>query len=260
MDDKEELIGGRIGKIHKIEETVVRPSNLWTKDIHRFLNFLHEEGADFVPKPYGFNEKNEEILSFMPGDVFNYPLPEMFLRDSMVVSAAQLLLKFHNYSEEYVSRLTNNEQWMLPAAYPIEVMCHGDFAPYNVTIVNNEAVGIIDFDTLHPGPKMWDIVYAVYRWIPFKNPNSPDSHGNLKEQIRKTKLFMDTYGVNSKSKNSFVSVLIKRLESLTDFMRYEANNGNKDVQLNIEEGHLQLYLNDIKYLKSNENEITNGIK
>ncbi|NDI33218.1 phosphotransferase [Chengkuizengella sediminis] len=254
MDSKEELIGGRIGKIHKIGETVVRPSNKWTKDIHCFLQFLHEEGVDIVPKPFGINEKKEEILSFIPGDVFNYPLPEKLLIDSMIVSSSKLLLKFHKYSERYVSRLTNYEQWMLPVSYPIEVMCHGDFAPYNVTIVNNEAAGIIDFDTLHPGPKMWDISYAIYRWVPF------DSHGNLKEQIRKAKLFLDTYGVDSESKTSFISILIARLNSLTDFMRSEASNGNKDFQLHIEEGHIQLYLDDIEYLKGNEEEITLGIK
>ncbi|MFS1513730.1 aminoglycoside phosphotransferase family protein [Chengkuizengella sp. SCS-71B] len=254
MNNKEELTGGRIGKIHKIGETVVRPSNKWTKDIHCFLQFLHEEGVNFVPKPYGINEKEEEIISFMPGDVFNYPLPEKLLTDSMIVSSSKLLLEFHKYSEKYVTRLTNDEQWMLSETYPIEVMCHGDFAPYNVTVENNEATGIIDFDTLHPGPKMWDIAYAIYRWVPF------DYHGNLKEQIRKSKLFLDTYGVDSESKNSFVGVLIKRLKSLIDFMRFEASNGNKDFQLHIEEGHIELYLNDIGYLERNEEQITQGIK
>ncbi|MDP5276722.1 aminoglycoside phosphotransferase family protein [Chengkuizengella axinellae] len=253
MNNKEELTGGRIGKIHKLGETVVRPSNIWTKDVHSFLNYLHEEGADFVPKPYGINEKNEEILSFMTGDVYNYPLPEALLTDSMIVSSSKLLLKFHKYSERYVSKLTNDEQWMLPATNPAEVMCHGDYAPYNVTIVNNEAAGIIDFDTLHPGPRMWDIAYAIYRWVPF------DSHGNLKEQIRKAKLFLDTYGVDSEGRSSMVKVLVKRLQSLTDFMRSEARNGNKDFQLHIEKGHLQLYQNDIDYLKTNEHEIIQGI-
>ncbi|HHB1651131.1 aminoglycoside phosphotransferase family protein [Bacillus sp. TE8-1] len=260
MNNKEELTGGRIGKIHKIEETVVRPSNKWTKDVHDFLMFVHDEGADFVPKPYGINEKGEEVLSFLPGNVFHYPLPEEILSDSIIVSTSKLLLQFHKYSERYVLRLTNDEQWMLPASYPIEVMCHGDFAPYNVTIVNNEATGIIDFDTLHPGSKMWDIAYAIYRWVPFKSPNNPDSFGNLNEQIRKAKLFLDTYGVNSEDKNSFTRVLIKRLQSLINFMRSEANNGNKDFQLHIEKGHLQLYLHDIEYLKENEKEITHGLK
>jgi thiamine kinase-like enzyme len=149
---------------------------------------------------------------------------------------------------------------MLPAAYPVEVMCHGDFAPYNVTIVNDEAAGIIDFDTLHPGPKMWDVAYAIYRWVPFNSPNNPDCQGSTKEHIRKAKLFLDTYGADSESRNSFVGVLIKRLTSLTDFMRHEAEIGNQDFQLHIKEGHLQKYQHDIEYLQENEEEITHGIR
>ncbi|ANS75267.1 hypothetical protein AWM70_12185 [Paenibacillus yonginensis] len=259
MNHKEELTGGRTGQIHKVEETVIRPANAWTPHVHKFLNFLHEEGAVFVPKPYGINDRQEEILSFMPGEVFHYPLPDPMLSDSMLVSAARLLMKFHQSSERYISKLTNHEQWMLPAVLPIEVMCHGDFAPYNVTIVGDEASGIIDFDTLHPGPRMWGIGYAVYRWVPFHNPKSPGSSGNLKEQIRKTKLFLDTVGASPQDKESFVAVLIKRLESLTEYMRKEAREGNQVFQLHIEEDHLQLYLDDIEYLKMNENEIIDGI-
>ncbi|MFM9278723.1 aminoglycoside phosphotransferase family protein [Paenibacillus jiagnxiensis] len=260
MDHKEELIGGRAGKIHKIDGSVVRPANIWTHHVHDFLNFLHQQGAVFVPKPLGVNEQNEEILSFMPGEVFNYPLPEKLLSDSMLISAAHLLSRFHQYSEKYVSKLTNTEQWMLPCTFPIEVMCHGDFAPYNVTVQNDEAAGIIDFDTLHPGPKMWDIAYGIYRWVPFNNPENPDSNGStLTEKIRKTKLFLDTYGINDESKKSFVEVLIKRLESLIEFMSKEASAGNEDFQSNIEDGHLQLYLDDIKYLKNNEEEIINDL-
>ena len=257
-DIKEELSGGRVGKIHKIQDTVIRPSNKWTRDIHCFLQFLHENGVNFVPEPYSINEK-EEIISFVSGEVFNYPLPQKFLKDSMLISAAQLLLKFHNYSTKYISRLSNNENWMLPILSPIEVMCHGDFAPYNVTIVNNLAFGIIDFDTLHPGSRMWDIAYAIYRWIPFESPSNSDYCENLKEQIRKTKLFLDTYGLELEIRNSFVEVLIKRLEALVGFMTYEASNGNEDFKLNIEEGHLQKYLKDIEYLKENEKEIISGI-
>ena len=255
----EELTGGRVGKIHRVNETVLRPCNRWTKDVHRFLDFLQGLDADFVPKPLGVTAHNEEILSFMPGEVFNYPLPENLLTNSMVVSAAELLLKFHSYSEKYISRSIHEEQWMLPITLPIEVMCHGDFAPYNVTVIDNKATGIIDFDTLHPGPSMWDIAYAIYRWVPFGNPASPDSHGTLQEQIRKIKLFLDTYGVEAEVRRSFVPVLIRRLTSLINYMRGEEINGNEDVQLNIEEGHLQLYLDDIEYIRSNEVEITNGI-
>lgn len=258
MFEQEELSGGRAGKIYRQAESVIRPANHWTRDVHQFLNFLHECGADFVPKPVRIND-NTEIISFMPGEVFNYPLPEHLLKDSMLVSAAKLLLRLHSYSEKYVSTLTTHEKWMLPAITPVEVLCHGDFAPYNVTIMDGEAVGIIDFDTLHPGPKMWDIAYAIYRWVPFKNPNNPDSYGSLQEQIRRTKLFLDTYGVNTEDRHTFVEVLLKRLERLTEFMIQEAGSGNDDFQHHIEQGHLQLYLSDIEYLKCNTDEIIRGI-
>lgn len=260
MENKDELVGGRVGKIHKVDETVVRPANVWTPNVHKFLEFLHSEGANFVPKPLGISETNEEILTFMPGEVYNYPLPDELLSDNMIISVARLLLRFHKVSEKYVSHLKNTEQWMLPSISPVEVMCHGDFAPYNVTIQNNKAIGIIDFDTLHPGSKMWDISYGIYRWVPFGNPDSPDSSGTLEEQIRKSKLFLDTYGVEESLRESFVDVLINRLQSLVDYMRSEASKGNEDFQSHIDEGHLNLYLDDIKFLTTNKEEIINGIQ
>ena len=53
-------------------------------------------------------------------------------------------------------------------------MCHGDFAPYNITFVDRCVHGIIDFDTLHPGPRIWDVAYAVYRRSPFVSSKDPD--------------------------------------------------------------------------------------
>ncbi len=135
---KEELTGGRIGKIYKEANYVIRPSNEWTQHVHSFLSFMIEKGADFVPKPISISGE-KEVISYMEGEVFNYPLPEKLLTDDMIVSVANLLLKYHKCSEKYVCELTNHEQWMLPANYPVEVICHGDYAPYNITIVNDEA-------------------------------------------------------------------------------------------------------------------------
>lgn len=260
MDKKEILHGGRNGKIHKLGEKVIRPSNKWTQDVHDFLRFIHAEGADFVPYPYEITDYNKEVLSFLPGEVFHYPLPKQALTDNMLISVAKLLWNFHQYSRSYVSRLTNKEQWMLPIMSPVEVLCHGDFAPYNVTIEDHKATSIIDFDTLHPGSEMWDISYAIYRWVPFTIAISSDELVDVHDQIRRTKLFMDTYEVTNIKRNAFVAILISRLKSLIDFMVSEANNGNDDFKLNIEKGHLEIYLNDIAYLQSNESLITKGIQ
>lgn len=48
-----------------------------------------------------------------------------------------LLRDFHHVSEKYLEHLKGNELWMLPITDRIEVICHGDFAPYNVTFIDN---------------------------------------------------------------------------------------------------------------------------
>lgn len=260
MKKKEVLSGGREGKIFREDDKVIRPSNAWTPHIHNFLRFLIEEGVTYIPQPYGINEKGEEILSYVQGEVYNYPLPEIMLQDKMIISSAKLLRSYHKVSGKYIDNLTNKEEWMLPAIDPIEVMCHGDFAPYNVTIIDGAAVGMIDFDTLHPGPKMWDICYAIYRWVPFTNPTNPDCYNSLEEQIRKTKLFLDTYGVKLEERKLLPKMMADRLISLVNYMKNKAERGNEDFQKNIDEGHMDLYVKDVQYILKNERMISDGIK
>ena len=42
-------------------------------------------------------------------------------------------------------------------------------------------------------------------------------------------------------------------------MRNEADSGNEDVKKNIEDGHLNLYLDDIQYIKDFQDKILDGI-
>lgn len=155
MNQKETLEGGREGKIVKQGDQVVRPANVWSSSVHCFLEFLIS----------------------------------LFLKDETIENVAKLLYSFHQAGRKYISHLSGQEQWMLPPVTPIEVMCHGDFVPYNVTIMDEKPQGIIDFDMLHSGPALWDIAYAVYRWVPFTSPDNPDHYNNLEEQIRRMKLY-----------------------------------------------------------------------
>ena len=259
MIQKEVLHGGRNGKISKEEDKVIRPGNKWTSHVQSFLSFMHENGFNNIPKPYGMNESGMEMVSFVDGTVYNDSLPNEILTDEILVEAAKLLRRYHDIGEKYVHQLTGEEVWMLPKQLPVEVMCHGDFAPYNITFVNGCVHGIIDFDTLHPGPRIWDVAYAVYRWIPFVSPKNPDYCYNLYEQIRRLKLFADTYDLKNHEREQLPNMIIQRISSLVAYMRSEADSGNEDVQKNIEDGHLNLYLDDIQYIKESQKNILEGI-
>lgn len=259
MIQKEVLHGGREGKISKKADKVMRPGNIWTPYVQSFLSFMHENGFHNIPKPYGLSESGMEIVSFVDGTVYNDRLPREILTDEILVEVAKLLRQYHDVGEKYIHRLTGEEVWMLPKRLPVEVMCHGDFAPYNITFVDGRVHGIIDFDTLHPGPRMWDIAYAVYRWLPLVSPTNPDYCGDLNEQIRRLKLFVDSYNLLNDEREQLPNMIIERIISLVAYMRNEADAGNEDVRKNIEDGHLNLYLEDIHYIKESREKILEGI-
>ncbi len=190
----EYLPGGRENKIARVANTVHRPAGPWTRSVHALLRHVRAVGFTAVPEPLGFDEAGNEIVTFLAGEVCNYPLSAAAASEEALVSAAQLLRAYHEATVSFLTQNVESHTWQLPTQTPIEVICHGDFAPYNVVLNGRQAVGIIDFDTAHPGPRSWDIAYALYRWAPFTHPQNPDGLGDLETQIGRARLFCDAYG------------------------------------------------------------------
>ncbi|GMQ46673.1 aminoglycoside phosphotransferase family protein [Vibrio sp. 10N] len=255
----EELSGGRETAIYRIKNKVMRPAGKWSPAVHVLLNYLDRVGFTAAPKPFGFDEQGHEILSFVGGDTFNYPLSGNIASLEALTSAAQLLRDYHIAAGKLVTQVkVETMSWMQPAREPVEVVCHGDFAPYNVALEGKKVVGVFDFDTAHPGPKIWDVAYAVYTWAPFKT-HSDDALGDLASQTRRAKLFCDAYGVPNEVRCQLVQVMIKRLQALVNFMKEEASMGNQAFIDNIANGHHLAYLSDIQYLENNEASISKAL-
>ncbi len=243
-----ELSGGRENAVFKEGNFIIRPSSPYTKEIHSLLKSLHEEGFDKVPYPFSLNEK-EEKLSYVDGIVYNEKIPKELESDETLKSVAILLRSYHDSTLKYVAGLTNQVEWMLTCDGPVEVMCHGDFAPYNLTIKENRAVGIIDFDTVHPGSRLWDMAYALYRWVPLMSSSNPENFGTNEEKLRRVQLFLDKYNYRPYELKEVFEEVIKRIEALINYMRKEAEEDNITIKENIESGHLSQYLEDLDYIR-----------
>ncbi|MDB1125926.1 aminoglycoside phosphotransferase family protein [Vibrio sp. kj40-1] len=245
--------------IYRSGDGVWRPSNKWSPTIHRLLEHLHANGFNQCPQLLAI-EVGKEKLSFIEGDTFNYPLKGAIASDTALISAAKMLRKLHDSSVGFVNANQDTGcYWMLNPIEPQEVICHGDFTPYNVALKNNDVVGVFDFDTAHPAPRVWDIAYSVYCWAPFKT-NPDDALGNIAQQIQRAKIFCDAYDISEHQRNILVDIMINRLNKLVNFMRLEAAEGNKHFQQNLDDGHHLSYLADIEYLTENRHEITIGLK
>lgn len=255
----EYLQGGR-NNIARLDNAVHRPTGFWSKSVHELLNHLKEEGFDSAPEPLGFDEDGNEIVTFLSGDVSNYPLTKAASSSEALTTAAELLRAYHDATVSFIKKGIDQHSWLLPKREPTEVICHGDYAPYNVVLHGNRAVAIIDFDTAHPAPRVWDIAYALYRWAPLKNPNNPDTLGCIETQTQRARHFCDAYRLPDAERIGLVDVVIERLQTLVDFMRTEAKNGNEAFQANLDDGHHLAYLDDIDYLNKNRLFIETGLR
>jgi len=247
----EYLTGGRVGQIIRNGETIHRPAGVWTPTIHKLLHYIRAHGFLGGPEPLGFDNAGNEVVSFLPGEVSNYPLSKTAVSTKALVSAARLLRAYHDVSVSFLNELQGDAVWMLPVREPVEVVCHGDYAPYNVVLDGSEAVAIIDFDTAHPAPRVWDIAYALYRWVPLTHPDNPDGFGSEQEKAERAQLFCNAYGLAQTNRLSLIELVIERLQVLVDFMQSEAEGGNKAFRANIADEHHLIYLKDIEYLKVN---------
>ena len=255
----EYIQGGRVNKIARSGKTVHRPSGFWSTSVHALLAHVRTQGFLRAPQPLGFDQLGNEILTFIPGHVSNYPLTTAASSPDALISAASLLRDYHDATVSFFDNDMTAFSWLLPPRHPAEVICHGDFAPYNVVLDGNTAVAIIDFDTAHPAPRVWDIAYALYRWAPFTTPSNVDGFGTLEEQTQRARLFCDAYGLTSTQRRQFPSLAIERLETLVHFMHSQAKSGNEAFQANIRDGHHLTYLDDIAYLKQHQTYIEKGL-
>ncbi|WP_318445853.1 phosphotransferase enzyme family protein [Photobacterium leiognathi] len=252
------LSGGRENAIFKRNDTVVRPLNSYSSSIHLLLQHFEKQGIEGVPRFVAIDGGNE-VVTFVEGQTVNYPLLGAAASDAAVKSAGKLLRCLHDASVGFIADVSyKDQQWMLPVREPVEVMCHGDYAPYNVALVGNEVVGIFDFDTAHPAPRLWDLAYAIYCWAPFKT-HVYDKLGELPDQINRAKLFCDAYGMTNSQRQQLVATMIDRLQALVDFMKQQAAEGNTQFIANLADGHHLSYLADIDYLQQNGKQIIAGL-
>ena len=128
----------------RIGDTVRRRSGRWTPAVHALLRHLESVGFDAAPRVLGVDGQGREVLSYIEGQAGNYPLPESLWSDAVLDQTAQLLRRYHDATVGFVPPV--DASWLHGVREPVEVICHGDMAPYNCIYRGDRIVCFIDFD------------------------------------------------------------------------------------------------------------------
>jgi thiamine kinase-like enzyme len=252
------LTGGR-STIKRSDQTVIRPAGPWTPTVHALLLHLRKNGFIQAPQPFELRDDGTEVVSYLEGDVSNYPLSPAARSETALHSAARMLRAYHDATKGFDGLTREDARWMLPASLPAEVICHGDFAPYNVVLQGETAVGLIDFDCAHPGPRVWDIAYALYRWSAFHHPETDGVFNMIGDQIERAGQFCLSYGTDVLQDASFAGLMLDRLDAMMAFMQAQADAGNVTFQANIREGHLSVYQRDQSHIRTHAKQIDTAL-
>ncbi|MGL4818811.1 MAG: aminoglycoside phosphotransferase, partial [Bacilli bacterium] len=134
-DPEERLTGGNISAVYRLEDTVRRELKPNSERIHRLLQHLEKKGFDFAPKFLGIDEKNREILTFIEGEAGNDPPKSYMWSNEALKEIANMLRLYHDAVSDFP--LLNEWPPMDHTPNHFEVICHNDFAMYNI-IFNQE--------------------------------------------------------------------------------------------------------------------------
>jgi thiamine kinase-like enzyme len=240
------LYGGNVTGATRIGQTVRRVIGPWSTTVHTLLHHLEVNGFPGAPRFVGVDEQGREILTFIEGEVGHYPLPWYMWSDASLVAIAHFLRSYHDATVSYIPPVDAAWQFTYPDRQQHEIICHGDVAPYNLIYRDGKPYALIDFDTAGPGPRLWDLAYAAYRFVPLSYAQDMRDLGlsDPLTQGSRLRLFCQTYGLEQPFAN-VLDFVEHRLQAMCRWLR-EGAVAQDPVRLHlVNEGHLDYYWREI---------------
>jgi hypothetical protein len=196
--------GGRVTVgVVRVGDTVRRPISGDRTLQHNLLAHLKQRGFAGCPRFLGIDELGREVLSWLPGHV---PAGLGYYTDAQLCAAAQLLRRFHDATADFAPV---QEQGA-------EVICHHDFGPCNTVFSDAVPCGMIDFDTIAPGLRLWDLGYSAWLWLDI---GDPDLEYTADAQLRRLAVFKDAYGLSNCSLSQIAAFILARQTTLAKWAK-----------------------------------------
>lgn len=175
------LIGGAITDgVVRIGDTVRRPRQDSAQLMRDVLLHLERAGFDRAPRWLGFDERGREVLTWIEGETLtdrsqmhpyigDSPVRVTF-SDDQLAEAMRLLRRYHD-------------------TFAGDVICHGDFGPWNIVWRDGLPFAMIDFDNVYRGDAADDVAYALRMFIGYAFAAATPP-----ELVRRTRVALGAYG------------------------------------------------------------------
>jgi hypothetical protein len=174
------LAGGALTEgVVRVGGTVRRPARE-SPLMREVLVHLERAGFDAAPRWLGVDDQGRDILTWIDGDTFTDrgqlhpyvgdPPVRVTFDDEQVAAAMRLLRRYH-------------------ATFGGDVVCHGDYGPWNLVWREGLPVAVIDFDSVYGGAAADDVGYALRMFVSYGFAAVSPA-----ELVRRTRVALAAYG------------------------------------------------------------------
>jgi len=180
VSEERPLVGGATAEgIIRIGDTVRRPPEHCTPLMREVLLHLEQVRFDAAPRWLGFDERGRGVLSWVDGETFTNrgqmhpyigdPPSRVTFSDEQVAAVMRLLRRYHD-------------------TFGGDVICHGDFGPWNIVWRQEFPSAVIDFDNAYRGDAADDVAYALRMFVGYGFALADPA-----ELVRRTRVAMGAY-------------------------------------------------------------------
>ncbi|GAA5012943.1 aminoglycoside phosphotransferase family protein [Actinopolymorpha pittospori] len=242
---EEEVLQDRADRhVVRAGATVRHAVQPWTPAVHALLEYLADAGFAYSPRVLGVEPgtggaPDTEILTYIEGESGPDGWAKVVDEDGLR-AAARLLREYHDTVASWAPE--RPPVWAggaTGAGGPGEVVCHGDFGPWNIVWDGVRPVGLLDWEYAAPHPPWYDVAYALEYLAPFRDdevcvrwlryPVPPDRR-------RRVAIFAEAYGLPDTAGLADSVIEIQRIG--LDFVRQLAAEGHERQVTMVAEGHL----------------------
>jgi len=179
---RETALGGGASTdgVVRVGDTVRRPPQHATPLMREVLQHLERVGFDAAPRWLGVDDQGRDVLTYIEGDTFTD-------RGTMhpYIGDPPNRVRFDGEQRAAVFRLLRRYH----DTFDADVVCHGDYGPWNLVWRERKPVAILDFDHAHVGEPGEDVGYALRFFVGYGFADAdPD------ELVRRTRAALAAYG------------------------------------------------------------------
>jgi Ser/Thr protein kinase RdoA (MazF antagonist) len=237
---------------------VTRPAAAHTATVHAFLEHLRRQGLDdVVPEPLS-NDGMTETLRLIKGDAGGDAWQHQHNAEGLE-SAARLLRRIHDASRTWTppTDAVFGQSVLAAPPQPGQVFCHGDPGPWNFVWQDGRAIGLFDWDYLHPGDPVNDVAYALFWFAPTRTdelcltwhhfPAVPDRRERLRS-------FLAAYGPTRPF--DVVDAIIRRGQATIDLVLALAAQGIEPQRSWVADGVVDEEAAELRWVEDNRASLT----